>query len=278
MLTQEENVVSINILHPGAVPIALSLARVAGIREIVEQTAGWEPNNKSTSPGILAESLVAALLCGCRPLYKVERFWQENKVADLFYKNDGTCGHQLNDDAYARMLDLLASLDCRRLFENVCLRMLQYHGLSITLAHSDTTSVSVEGIYAEDESGTLSQSPVEAGFHINHGHSKDHRPDLKQFKIGLSVQQKGLPISGELLSGNKSDQSWNPQTVEELSRMLLNKGYENVIFLADCALTSTKSIQNLAQRKVQFISRFPETFKLAEELKTQAWTENNWED
>jgi hypothetical protein len=98
---------------------------------------GWEPNNKSTSPGILAESLVAALLCGCRPLYKVEHFWQENKTADLFYKNDGICGSQLNDDAYARMLDLLASLDCQRLFESICLRMLQYHGLDIVLMHSD---------------------------------------------------------------------------------------------------------------------------------------------
>ena len=278
MMTQENNAIAINILHPGAVPIALSLARVAGIREIVEHTTGWEPNKKSTSPGILAESLVAALLCGCRPLYKVERFWQENKVADLFYKNDGICGEQLNDDAYARMLDLLASLDCRRLFESICLRMLQYHGLDIVLTHSDTTSVSVEGIYATDESGTTTQEAVETGFSINYGHSKDHRPDLKQFKIGLSVQQKGLPISGELLSGNKSDQNWNPQTVEELSGMLLDKGYENVVFLADCALISSKSLKNLAERKVQFISRFPETFKLAEELKTQAWAENKWED
>jgi transposase len=277
-MIQENNAVSIDILHPGAVPIALSLARVAGIREIVEQTTGWKPNNKSTSPGILAESLVAALLCGCRPLYKVEHFWQENKVADLFYKNEGISGHQLNDDAYARMLDLLASLDCRRLFESICLQMLQYHGLDIILAHSDTTSVSVEGIYAVNENGTPSQETVESGFTINHGHSKDRRPDLKQFKIGLSVQEKGLPLSGELLSGNESDQNWNPQTVEELSQMLLNNGYENVIFLADCALISTQSLKNLAERNVQFISRFPETFKLAGELKTQAWTEDNWED
>jgi transposase len=92
------------------------------------------------------------------------------------------------------------------------------------------------------------------------------------------VQEKGLPISGELLSGNKSDQNWNPQTVEELSEMLLNNGYKNVVFVADCALVSTKSLPNLAQRNVQFISRFPETFNLAEELKTQAWAENKWED
>jgi transposase len=156
--------------------------------------------------------------------------------------------------------------------------MLQYHGLDIVLTHSDTTSVSVEGVYAVNENGISSQEAVETGFSINHGHSKDHRPDLKQFKIGLTVQQKGLPISGEILSGNESDQNWNPQTVDELSKMLLEKGYENVVFISDCALVSTKSLKNLAERNVQFITRFPETFNLAEELKTQAWAENEWED
>jgi len=275
MMTHENNAIPINILRPGVVPIALSLARVAGIREIVEHAVGWKPTNREISLGILVESLVAALLSGCRPLYKLEQFWQENKAADLFYKNDGICGHQLNDDAYARMLDRLSSLDCRRLVESVCLRMLQYHGLSIVLAHSDTTSVSVEGVYATDENGSPSQETI---FTINHGHSKDGRPDLKQIKVGLAVQEDGLPISGELLSGNEPDQNWNPQTVEELSDMLLNNNYKNVVFIADSALVSTQSLKNLAKREVQFISRMPETFNIVEALKTQAWAENNWEN
>jgi hypothetical protein len=103
------------------------LARLAGIREIVEQITGWSPNSRSTSPGILAESLTAAIICGCRPLYKVERFW-ENKAIENFYREDGITSQQLNDDAYARMLDKLASVDCRRMFETVCLTMLRLCG------------------------------------------------------------------------------------------------------------------------------------------------------
>ena len=276
----------ITLSHPGAVPIALCLSRVSGIRQLIEQSTGWDSSSNCISPGILAETLIAALLCGCRPLYKVESFWKRNKFIELFYQDDGICCAQLNDDAYARMLDTLSSLDCRRLFENVCLNMLQYHGLNIVLTHSDTTSVSVEGAYLSGEvSGEVSsegelpdQSPIEEVFCIHHGHSKDHRPDLKQLKIGLSVQENGLPISGELLSGNTSDKNWNPQMVEELSAMLFENGYKDVIFLADSALISTKSLQNFAHRDIQFVSRFPETFKLAEELKMQAWEENNWKD
>ena len=269
---------SITLSHPGAIPIALSLSRVAGLRKFIEQSIGWTSSSNCISPGILAETLVSALLCGCRPLYKVESFWENNEFIELFYQDDDICCEQLNDDAYARMLDTLSSLDCRRLFENVCLNMLQYHGLEIVLTHSDTTSVSVEGVYSSRESELPDQSPAEEIFCIHHGHSKDHRPDLKQFKIGLSVQENGFPISGELLSGNASDKNWNPQMVEDLSAMLFENGYKDVLFLADSALISTESLRNLSHRGVQFISRFPETFKLAKELKTQAWEENNWKD
>jgi transposase len=268
----------ITLSHPGAIPIALSLSRVSGIRELLEQSIGCDSSSNFISPGILAETLVSALLCGCRPLYKIESFWENNEFIELFYQDDGICCGQLNDDAYARMLDTLSSQDCRRLFENVCLNMLQYHGLDIVLTHSDTTSVSVEGVYSSGESKLPDQSPVEDVFCIHHGHSKDHRPDLKQFKIGLSVQENGLPISGELLSGNTSDKNWNPQMGEELSAMLFGNGYKDVLFLADSALISTKSLRNFAHRGIPFISRFPETFKLATELKTQAWEENNWKD
>jgi transposase len=276
MKNEENKAVSISVLHPGAAPVALSLARLAGIRETVDQFTGWSPDSRSTSPGILAESLVAAILCGCRPLYKVERFW-ENKAVEIFYKKEGISAEQLHDDAYARMLDKLAAVDCRRLFETVCLTMLQHHNLDIELTHGDTTSVSVEGMY---ESGEMTETSQEGGepFEITYGYSKDHRPDLKQLKLGLSVQQEGLPLSGELLSGNKSDQVWNPHAVQGLSELLTGKGYEKAIFLADCALVSTESLSKLAEQKIQFISRFPETFALTKELKEEAWSLGEWED
>jgi transposase len=277
MENNTNSAVSINVLHPGAMPIALSLARLAGIRAIVDQFTGWSPNSRSSSPGILAETLTTAILCGCRPLYKVERFW-DDKALNIFYKDGEISLDQLNDDAYARLLDKLSAVDCQRLFETVCLNMLQHHSLDITLTHSDTTSVSVEGMYDVKVTAEANQEN-EAPFEITHGYSKDCRPDLKQFKLGLSVQQEGLPLSGELLSGNKSDQVWNPQAVQALSKLLLNEGNEKVIFLADCALISTQSLKRLAEQKIQFISRLPETFGMSEELKEEAWKRpEDWEN
>ena len=282
---------SIIPLHPGAVPIALCLARVSGIRELVEEFTSWDPTEDCISPGILIETLTAGLLCGCRPLYKIEIFWQENRFVEEFYKNDRIAAEQLNDDAYGRLLDRLSRIDLQSLLEICCIRMLKYHSLDILLAHSDTTSISVEGVYpirddetsnqsspGDEQSSPMEETPIEDPFAITYGFSKDHNPHKKQIKIGLSVQQNGLPISGNILPGNDSDQVWNPQTVEEISRMLQEKGYDNVINVADAALISTKSLSIFVQHDIQFISRFPETFNLAEELKIDAWNADNWEN
>jgi transposase len=59
--------------------------------------------------------------------------------------------------------------------------------------------------------------------------------------------------------------------------MLSENGYKNIIFVADSALISTESLKNFVLSDLQFISRFPETFNLAEELKLEAWEQTVWE-
>ena len=55
----------------------------------------------------------------------------------------------------------------------------------------DTTS-----LYFEGEGGeTMGQ----------HGHSKDHRPDLHQMVVGVVLDSEGRPISCELWPGNTAD-------------------------------------------------------------------------
>lgn len=263
--------------RPGALPIALSLARVSGLRKLIEEKSRWTPESNCISPGILAETLVAALLCGCRPVYKVEEFFIKNNFITTFYKGEGIHPKQLNDDAYARMLDILSTLDCQRLIETLCLQMLQYHGLGITLTHSDTTSVTVEGIYATGKEELAKKKPSEELFCINFGRSKKNEI-ARQIKLGVSVQENGLPLSGKLLSGNTSDKNWTPQAVDVLSSMLSENGYKDTIFVADSAVISTESIHTFKRQELQFISRFPETFTLARDLKMEAWEKNEWED
>jgi transposase len=155
------------------------------------------------------------------------------------------------------------------LVNSCALQMLTYHGLDISTIHLDTTSKSVQGAYENEPHGA---------FIIERGHSKDRRPDLKQFKIGSANQQNGLPVMGEMLAGSKSDLEWNPDAVLKMSEFFETKGFKDIVFVSDCVLVHTESLNRLAQKHIQFISRLPETFKLAQELKDLAWQSDNWHD
>ena len=91
---------------------------------------------------------------------------------EFMLADSGITAEQLNDDAYGRALDKLTKINMKDMVSRVCLTMLQAHNLPIESLHFDTTSISVEGQYEEE---------AEDDFSINRGHSKDHRPDLKQF-------------------------------------------------------------------------------------------------
>jgi transposase len=41
---------------------------------------------------------------------------------------------------------------------------------------------------------------------LGYGHSKDHRPDLKQFKVMLStLDPVGLPLTCQVVNGKRAD-------------------------------------------------------------------------
>lgn len=274
---------SMSIVTPKSAPIALKLARIGGIGETVDRSVSWDEKRSGVSPGLAAETLVSALLCGSRALYNIRSFWENSGCAAWFDANN-IKPEQLNDDLLGRFLDRFSKCNMRGVVETVALRLRTEHGLKVSIVHFDTTSVSVEGDYetTEEERGEWpSSSVVEGGqsdFEIDYGHSKDHRPDLKQIKIGLSVQENGIPLTGELLSGNTSDRRWNGEAVGYISKLLQGQGIEDAVFVADSALVSKENLGELADGEIDFVTLLPGTFSLEKELKERAWNEDKWTD
>ena len=101
---------------------------------------------------------------------------------------------------------------------------------------------------------------------IRHGHSKDHRPDLKQVVLSLVVNgPSAMPLWMEALDGNSSDKTSFPQTmarVEQFQRQLdLETPFK---WIADSALYSQDKL--LARNDYQWLTRVPETLKAAKTL------------
>ena len=136
---------NLRAIRPMSTPIAVMLCRMAKIKSIVNQTVKWREENTQVSPGLLIETLVVCVLCNRKPLWKVEQFWAEQDMAQLF--SEGICVNQLNDDAYGHALDKLAEVNMELIVSLISLAMLHAHNLGISFVHLDTTSKSVQGIY-----------------------------------------------------------------------------------------------------------------------------------
>ena len=70
---------SIRTVAPGAAPVTLKLAEIGGIGQAVNSFVSWNRSRCAISPGVLTETLVAALLCGSRPLYHVGCLLQDRR-------------------------------------------------------------------------------------------------------------------------------------------------------------------------------------------------------
>ena len=100
----------------------------------------------------------------------------------------------------------------------------------------DTTS-----IYFEGEGGeTLGER----------GHSKDHRPDLRQMVGGVILDDSGRPICSELWPGNTADVKTLVPIVERLRRQF---SVGQVCIVADRGMISKETIREIETRQWQYI-------------------------
>ena len=224
---------------------------------MIDQNVSWDETQCLLTPGQRIMALIINMLVDRKALYHVVDFYREQDCEMLF--GQGIQAEHFNDDALGRALDLLASTDMNKLFSSISLSGLLSRG-PIGRLHVDTTSISVQGAY--EGSGSLD---------ITRGYSKDLRHDLKQIMMGLAVTPEGLPAFGQVLDGNQNDGKWYPTVIDKLRSLMSPEKLSDVIFVADAALVNENNLKAMAAGSgIKFISRLPETFKLASELKAFA--------
>ena len=82
------------------------------------------------------------------------------------------------------------------------------------------------------------------------GHSKDHRPDLKQMVVGIVLDQQGNPVCSELWPGNTAEVKSLVPIVERLkTRFQIGE----VCIVADRGMISVATLAEVEKRKWQYI-------------------------
>ena len=107
---------------------------------------------------------------------------------------------------------------------------------TIDMVFFDTTS-----IYFEGEGGeTLGEN----------GHSKDHRPDLKQMVLGVVLDNEGRPLCSQFWPGNMSDVK---SLVPVVDRLREHFAVREVCIVADRGMISAASIEQIKARGWRYI-------------------------
>jgi transposase len=158
----------------------------------------------------------------------------------------------LNDDRVGRMLARLFDADRASLLTRLLLDAIEAFDLDTTRLHTDTTSIRFAGAYPAADGRARGGKPTTA---ITRGHSKDHRPDLKQLVWSLTVSADGaVPVCHRVADGNTNDDVLHIPTWNQLVDLL---GRVDFLYVADCKLASRDNMDHIHRLGGRFLTVLP---------------------
>ena len=233
-------------LRVGGLPLIRSIAERMGLREILSRYIHSHGNETVPATETLI-LLIYNLVVGKDPLYQLEEW-----VGSL----DGRCLSEtpldqgkFNDDRFGRALDKLYMADRASLMTDLVISVTKAFNLDLKRIHNDSTSVKGFGRI----NGT-----TKTGVELKRGHSKEHRPDLKQLLFCLSISSDGaVPIHQKVYPGNRTDDTTHIETWNTLCKI---RGNPNFLYVADSKLCTEKQLRHIVCQGGQAITIVPKTW------------------
>jgi transposase len=216
--------------------------------------------------------VVTNLVLGREPLYGLGEWAARYDPALLGLTAEEVSG--FNDDRVGRALEALFDADRASLLTAVVLRAISEFTVDTRQLHNDSTSISVHGVYRDAVGTGRGGQPTPV---ITFGHSKDHRPDLKQLVWILTVSADGaVPLAYRLADGNTVDDPTHVPTWDGLVGLL---GRTDFLYVADSKLCSRAAMGHLDSRGGRFVTVMPRSraedgaFRKHLQTHTPVWTE-----
>jgi transposase len=212
------------------IPLLLGIMEDMGIRQHMDSQIAQHGNWEGISIGTLVEIWLCYILTARDHRLVAVREWAEarrqtfNALLGIELRET-----DLTDDRLARALSHLGLEGVEQAIDQ---RMVQawvtVYALPTETVRLDTTSVSVYSAI-EDEWGL-----------IQRGHSKDHRPDLGQFKVMLStLDPLGMPLSCAVVEGQRAD---DPLYVPMYDQTVQTLGRRDVLVVGDSKMQAAVPI------------------------------------
>lgn len=250
----------------GALPIIDAYLQRIGVQALLERYL--PPGDGRTGlPAATVIGVLIANLCVARePLYGLADWAHKFDPALLGLGPDEAV--LLNDDRVGRALDGLFDSDRGSLLTSLMLGVIGEFQIDCSQLHNDSTSISLHGNYTAADGRERGGKPTVAAAL---GHSKDHRPDLKQFVLTLTVSADGaVPLAHRLLDGNTSDDQTHIATWDGLVALV---GRADFLYVADSKLATREQMSHIHARGGRFLSVLPRS--RAEDPQIREWAQTH---
>ncbi len=237
---QKNRLPVIHRYHWGVVLIFEKLWRDTGCQEVIQELLRHRRFGFAVERAVFLTVLHRLVSPGSDR--QAER-WKDDYVVEgaqklelhQLYRTMGWLGHPLPEDQQQGSSKLVARCTKDSIEERLFARRRDLF-TDVEVVFFDTTSLYFEGQGGEN----LGQ----------YGHSKDHRPDLRQMIVGAVLDGEGRPICCELWPGNTTDVTTLIPIVDRLwSRFKIRK----VCIVADRGMISQGTIEDLEQQGWPYI-------------------------
>jgi transposase len=255
----------------GPLPLLTAMLERVGIPAALAEAlppSGREALPPARALGVLLRSLVVER----EPIYR-----QPETVARFSAAAFGVTPAEarvLRDDQLGRALDRLFATDRGALLTAIVVRACRAFGVTCTELHNDSTTIRFTGQYRAARGRTLwgRRAPW-----ITYGHSKEHRPDLKQLLWILTTSADGgIPVQFRCADGHTSDAATHIETWETLRQLT---GRADFLYVADSKFCSRDAMDYVDRRRGRFVTVLPRTRR--EDATFRAWLQTHepaWEE
>jgi transposase len=227
------------------IPLLIGLMQQLRLPELLEEHLGSHHLHQGLSNGWLASVWMAFILSQGNHCKVSVQDWAQSHQHTL----ETLCGQPLravefSDDRLSIILRRLAEADWssleKRLWHGTCE---VYEIVPTSIRLDATTSCGYHTV-------------VEGGL-MQHGHSKDHRPDLPQIKLmAAAAQPSGQLIACDVVSGNAAD---DPLYVPLARRVHEQLGRSGLLYVGDCKMAALATRAEMVAQNDYYLMPLPLT-------------------
>jgi transposase len=233
-------------LQVGGLPLIHAIAERMKLKDILYKYMPAHGNEDIPAVETLM-LLVYNLIQGKYPLYELPE-WVES-IEFRCINNEDYENVKFNDDRFGRVLDKLFLVDRASLMTELVVFFVKEFNIALDRLSNDSTSIKAFGRYP---------GKTITGLELKKGHSKDHRPDLKQLVFSLSVTGDGaVPIHYKCYSGNITDDKTHIETWDSLVKIACRRDF---LYVADSKLCTDEQLSYIVNNGGRAVTIIPETW------------------